>query len=56
VTVDIKAAVYWNLGALDWDRETTKPSRKKLMALGLEDVMNDLYPDPPPGPPGPPKS
>ncbi|MCP4197560.1 MAG: aldehyde ferredoxin oxidoreductase family protein [Proteobacteria bacterium] len=54
VTVDLKAAIYWNLGALDWDRETTKPSRKKLMALGLEDVMNDLYPDPPPGPPGPP--
>ncbi|OGO39735.1 MAG: hypothetical protein A2147_05580, partial [Chloroflexi bacterium RBG_16_57_8] len=27
VTADIEAQVYWNLGALDWDRVTTKPSK-----------------------------
>lgn len=44
VTVDIKAEVYWNLGALDWDRVTTKPSKKKLLELGLDDVAKDLWP------------
>ncbi len=43
VTADIEAQVYWNLGALDWDRHTTKPSKRKLTALGLEDVIKDLY-------------
>ncbi|GAI54576.1 unnamed protein product, partial [marine sediment metagenome] len=38
VTADIEAQNYWNLGALDWDRVTTKPSKKKLEELGLEDV------------------
>jgi aldehyde:ferredoxin oxidoreductase len=45
VTVDIKAEVYWNLGALDWDRVTTKPSKKKLLELGLDDVAKDLWPE-----------
>ncbi len=44
VTADIEAQVYWNLGALDWDRVTTKPSKKKLQELGLEDVAKDLWP------------
>jgi aldehyde:ferredoxin oxidoreductase len=44
VTADIKAQVYWNLGALDWDAVTTKPSQKKLMELGLDDVAKDLWP------------
>ena len=44
VTADIEAQVYWNLGALDWDRVTTKPSKKKLEELGLEDVVKDLWP------------
>jgi len=44
VTADIEAQVYWNLGALDWDRITTKPSKKKLLELGLEDVAKDLWP------------
>jgi len=44
VTADIEAQVYWNLGALDWDRVTTKPSKKKLQELGLEDVVKDLWP------------
>ena len=43
VTADIEAQVYWNLGALDWDRKTTKPSKEKLLDLGLEDVVKDLY-------------
>ena len=45
VTVDIKAEVYWNLGALDWERVTTKPSKKKLLELGLDDVAKDLWPE-----------
>ena len=44
VSSDIEAQVYWNLGALDWDRVTTKPSKKKLLELGLDDVAHDLYP------------
>jgi len=48
VTVDIKAEVYWNLGALDWERVTTKPSKKKLLELGLNDVAKDLWPEPAP--------
>ncbi|MEK7353265.1 MAG: aldehyde ferredoxin oxidoreductase family protein [Chloroflexota bacterium] len=51
VRVDIEAQNHWNLGALDWDRVTTKPSKKKLLSLGLDDVANDLWPPaPPPGP------
>jgi aldehyde:ferredoxin oxidoreductase len=45
VTVDIKAQVYWNLGALDWDAATTKPSKKKLLSLGLDDVAAQLWPE-----------
>lgn len=44
VTADIEAQNYWNLGALDWDRVTTKPSKKKLLELGLKDVAEDLWP------------
>jgi aldehyde:ferredoxin oxidoreductase len=44
VTADIEAQVYWNLGALDWDRVTTKPSKAKLLNLGLEDVAAELWP------------
>jgi aldehyde:ferredoxin oxidoreductase len=42
VTADIEAQIYWNLGALDWDRFTTRPSKKKLAYLGLDDVVTDL--------------
>ena len=46
-----------NLGALEWDRFTTKPSLRKLEELGLDDVADELYPPdqrrmgfgPPPG-------
>jgi aldehyde:ferredoxin oxidoreductase len=47
VTADIEAQVYWNLGAMDWDRFTTKPSRRKLLWLGLDDVANALWPQKP---------
>jgi aldehyde:ferredoxin oxidoreductase len=53
VTVDIKAQVYWNLGALDWDAVTTKPSQKKLLELGLDDVAKELWPPQKPGGRGP---
>jgi aldehyde:ferredoxin oxidoreductase len=44
VTVDIEPQIYWCLGALDWDRITTKPSRQKLLSLGLKDVAEELWP------------
>jgi aldehyde:ferredoxin oxidoreductase len=44
VTIDQKAQVYWNLGALDWDMKTTKPSKNKLIELGLKDIAAELWP------------
>ena len=44
VTADLKEQVYWNLGALDWDRVTAKPSREKLLELGLNDIAEELWP------------
>ena len=44
MSADIEAQVYWNLDALDWDRVTTKPSKKKLLELGLDDVAKELWP------------
>jgi aldehyde:ferredoxin oxidoreductase len=44
VTSDLEAQIYWNLGALDWDFVTTKPSKDKLISLGLEDLAKDLWP------------
>jgi aldehyde:ferredoxin oxidoreductase len=43
VTADMEAQVFWNMGALDWDRLTTKPSKEKLLSLGLDDVAKDLW-------------
>jgi aldehyde:ferredoxin oxidoreductase len=54
VTIDQKAQVYWNLGALDWDMKTTKPSKNKLRELGFRKIAEELWP-PRQGPPfGPP--
>ena len=53
VTADLIPQVYWCLGALDWDRETTEPSRNKLMELGLNDVAEELWPAPAMPGPGP---
>jgi len=44
VTIDTNAQNYWNLGALDWDLETTKPSKQKLLELGLKDEAEELWP------------
>ena len=44
VTLDMEAEAMQNLEALDWDRITTKPSKKKLLQLGLNDVAEELWP------------
>jgi hypothetical protein len=43
VTVDALAQAKANLALLDWDPVTTKPSRKKLSALGLDGLAEDLW-------------
>jgi aldehyde:ferredoxin oxidoreductase len=48
VTPPAESQLYWNLGALDWDRVTTKPSKAKLLSLGLDDVAAELWPPMPP--------
>ena len=53
VTINTKAQIYWNLGALDWDMATTKPNKKKLIELGLKEIAEQLWP-PPKFPFGPP--
>jgi aldehyde:ferredoxin oxidoreductase len=53
VTINVPAQVYWNLGALDWDVNTTKPSKKKLIELGFKEIAEELWP-PPKFPFGPP--
>jgi aldehyde:ferredoxin oxidoreductase len=44
VTADIKTQVRDNLKALDWDLTTTKPSKNKLLELGLDDVAKEIWP------------
>jgi aldehyde:ferredoxin oxidoreductase len=44
ITVDEDTLYSEYLTAMDWDRKTTKPSRQKLVALGLEDVAKALWP------------
>jgi aldehyde:ferredoxin oxidoreductase len=52
VTAPIEAQDCWSMGALDWDLITGKPSKKKLLSLGLDEVAEALWPPlPPPGPP-----
>jgi aldehyde:ferredoxin oxidoreductase len=43
VTANVNAEACWILGSLDWDWESTRPSKKKLLYLGLEDVADMLY-------------
>ncbi len=43
VTADIEGQIEANLKALDWDANTARPSKKKLLALGLDDVAADLW-------------
>ena len=42
VTVDLKTLTSEYLEAVDWDPETTRPSDKKLEALGLGFVSKDI--------------
>ncbi len=44
VTCDLEGGTKENLDELDWDLKTTKPSKKKLVELGLDDVAKDLWP------------
>lgn len=44
VTVDEDTMIKEYLAAMDWDTKTTKPSKKKLLELGLEDVAKELWP------------
>ena len=55
VTADLEHQGYWCLGALDWDKDTAKPSRNKLLELGMDDIAEELWPPgsmPGFGPPG----
>ena len=44
VTVDADALVEDYLRAMDWDLATAKPSKKRLVQLGLEDIAEALWP------------
>ena len=44
VTVDEDTMIREYLTAMDWDFKTAKPSKKKLLELGLEDVAQELWP------------
>jgi aldehyde:ferredoxin oxidoreductase len=43
VSSDIEGQISENLAALDWDPVTTKPSRKKLLELGMDDIAAELW-------------
>ncbi|MBA7480378.1 putative oxidoreductase YdhV [subsurface metagenome] len=43
VTVDVETQVREYLEAMDWDINTAKPSKRKLLELGLDDVAKELY-------------
>jgi aldehyde:ferredoxin oxidoreductase len=42
--VDIETLRREYLLAMDWDPESGKPSKRKLLELGLEDVAEALWP------------
>jgi aldehyde:ferredoxin oxidoreductase len=45
VTINVSSTVKEYLKAMDWDLTTGKPSKKKLLELGLEDVARTLWPE-----------
>jgi aldehyde:ferredoxin oxidoreductase len=58
IKLNTTAQNFWNLGALDWDMETTKPSKKELIELGFAKLAEEMWPPmhfgaPPPPPPKP---
>jgi aldehyde:ferredoxin oxidoreductase len=44
ISVDVNTMVAEYYKAMDWDLETGKPHKKKLLELGLEDVAQELWP------------
>jgi len=44
ITVDEETLYSEYLTAMDWDLKTAKPSKKKLLELGLDDVAKELWP------------
>jgi aldehyde:ferredoxin oxidoreductase len=44
ITVDAETMVAEYYRAMDWDVDTGKPSKKKLLELDLEDVAQELWP------------
>jgi aldehyde:ferredoxin oxidoreductase len=46
VKINVALQNYWNLGALDWDGTTMKPSKKKLMDLGFKKEAEEMWPPP----------
>ncbi len=54
VTADLEHQIYWCLGALDWHKNTAKPSKQKLIDLGMKDITEELWP-PQKSPFGPPQ-
>lgn len=52
VKIAINAQMYWSLGAMGWDYDPLKPSKKKLMELGMTKDAEALW-SPQKGPPGP---
>jgi aldehyde:ferredoxin oxidoreductase len=44
VTIDARNLIDQFCDAIDWDKETLRPTRESLEAIGgLEDVINDLF-------------
>jgi hypothetical protein len=33
------------MAEMDWDFKTARPTKKRLLELGLNDVAKDMYPD-----------
>jgi aldehyde:ferredoxin oxidoreductase len=44
VTIDEDTLIKEYLTAMDWDLKTAKPSKRKLLELGLGDVAQELWP------------
>jgi aldehyde:ferredoxin oxidoreductase len=47
VIAPMEAQDLWSMGALDWDFINGKPSKKRLLSLGLDDIAEELWPQPP---------
>jgi aldehyde:ferredoxin oxidoreductase len=47
VTIDLDKQVEFHMKDLGWDPKTCKPTKAKLLELGLNDVARDLWPSRP---------